>query len=81
MHRAVILCILYPIISLVTCYNISDLTSDYGLLGPSENLTILEQDVTENIVELEEGEDAAPIDTGRRKGQKVNRAKVANHGL
>ena len=57
------------ILELYHCYNISDLSlndesdaSDYNLLGPGDNITILliEEDINNDI--------DAPIDTGRRKG-------------
>ena len=66
------------LVTLGTCYNVSDLTSDltsdYSLImGPEDNMTELTVDTsnhmeTEIEEEEEEEEDQAPIDTGRRKG-------------
>ena len=67
------------LVTLSTCYNVSDLTSDYSsdltsdyslIMGPEDNMTELTVD-TSNHMETEmeeEEEDKAPIDTGRRKG-------------
>ena len=71
------------LVTLSTCYNVSDLTSDYSsdltsdltsdyslIMGPEDNMTELTVD-TSNHMETEieeEKEDQAPIDTGRRKG-------------
>ena len=73
------------LVTLSTCYNISDLNSDYSdpsdnsemtssdyslIMGPEDNMTELTGgDMEEETEEEEEEEDFAPIDTGRRKGE------------
>ena len=67
------------LVTLSTCYNVSDLTSDYSsdltsdyslIMGPEDNMTELIVDTSDHMdTEIEEKEeDKAPIDTGRRKG-------------
>ena len=69
------------LVTLSTCYNVSDLISDYSsdpsdmtdsdynlIMGPEDNMTELTgEDIEEEKEETEE--DPAPIDTGRRKGE------------
>ena len=67
------------LVTLSACYNVSDLTSDYSsdltsdyslIMGPEDNMTELTVDTSSDHMdtEIEEEEDKAPIDTGRRKG-------------
>ena len=73
------------LVTLSTCYNVSDLISEYSdpsdpsdpsemtssdyslIMGPEDNMTELTGGDMEE--EIEEEEDFAPIDTGRRKGE------------
>ena len=73
------------LVTLSTCYNVSDLISDYSsdssdtsdmtdsdynlIMGPEDNMTELTGEDMEEEAETEETEDPAPIDTGRRKGK------------